>query len=65
MKLDFEIVYGAGIKHQAANTLSSLPTNGSHGTALEKEISVMVFTLSNKRALNFPIIAAADALASK
>lgn len=57
---DIEVVHRAGIKQQASDALSSLPTNGSGHTTLEDDIPVTAVARSIKRALNSPCIDAAD-----
>lgn len=60
MEFDLQIFHRAGIKHQAVNTLSRLPTNGSDRTLIEDDISVMVITWLNKQALISSIVDAAN-----
>lgn len=61
VEYDFKIVLRAEIKHQAADAISSLHTNGSDRIILEDYIPVIFDTWSNKQALNFPSIDAAAA----
>lgn len=49
---DFQNVHRAGIKHQAADAFSCLPTNGSFRTLLEDDIPASAVTQANKQALN-------------
>lgn len=44
MESDFEVVYKAVVKHQAADALSRLLTNGSYRTLLENDILIMAVT---------------------
>lgn len=48
MKFDFEVVQKSGIKCQAANVRSRLPTNGSNRAVLEDDIQIMAVTRSSK-----------------
>lgn len=44
MELDFKLVHRAEIKHEAADALFRLPTNGSHRTMLGNDITIMAVT---------------------
>lgn len=48
MESDFEIFDMARTKHETTDALFSMPTNGSHSSFLEDEISVMDLTQLNK-----------------
>lgn len=60
MEFDFGIVNRAGIKHQAADALSRLPTNCSDRTILASDTPVMVATRLNKQFLSSLSFNAAD-----
>lgn len=52
MEADFKIGYRAKIKHQAADELSRLITNGSNRSILENDTPIMAVTRSSNKAWN-------------
>lgn len=52
MEYEFDIFYRAGIKHQAADTLSRLNTEGTDGSHIEDDIPVMAVAIRTQSRQN-------------
>lgn len=57
MKYDFEIVYGAGVKHQAAHMLFLLPASEVENTEWDENVPAMLVTgIENKTDMKAAVV---------
>lgn len=52
LEFEFDIVHSAGIKHEAADAISSLPTDGADNIKLNDDILVLAITTKTTKTTN-------------